>query len=123
MTTPTPVKEKKEAELDDILSGVDLSEKTEMGEVANNVFKKGAGRTNLTEDQVTLVLINDLMFKGLGLDELNPAETFMELKKSLDGWSTQKFVEAVGGMNNQRSGGTFGAVLGNAFKPRNGNQP
>jgi len=109
----------KKDSLDEVLNKVDLSEKTEMGEVANNIFQKGAGRTNLTDDEVCLVFINNAIFKGLGLNHLNPVDSFMELKKSHNGWSTEKFVQSTSGLANMRSGGTFGmAIKEKLFSPR-----
>ena len=107
-----------EENLDEVLNKVDLSQKTEMGEVASNVFQSGAGRTNLNPDEVALVFINKLIFKGLNMEELDPTSDFMELKKSMDGWSTNKFIEGLGGVNQNRNGGTLGGVLGGMFKPK-----
>ena len=105
--------------LDQVLDKVDLSQKTEMGEVAQNVFEAGAGRTNLSEDEICLVFINKLIFKGLNLQELDPTADFMELKKSLLVWSTEKFVEGLGGLQNQRSGGSFGSFVKEVlFRPK-----
>ena len=49
--------------LDEVLENVNLNEQTEMGEIASNMFKSGASRTNLSEDEVCLVFINDSIFK------------------------------------------------------------
>lgn len=109
---------KDENSLDHVLDNVDLSEKTEMGEVANNIFQRGAGRTNLSEEEGALCFINDAIFKGLQLDDLNPVENFMEIKKSVKGWSTEKFVQGMGGITNSRSGGMLGGIKDALFKPR-----
>ena len=105
--------------LDDVIERFDLSESTELGEVAQNIFKNVAGRTNLTNDEICLCLINDLIFKGLKMDNLNPVNGFLELKKSQGGWSVNKMVESVGGMLNNRSGGLIGDGFKNLFKPKN----
>ena len=109
---------KKESALDEVLDGIDLSEKTELGEVAQNIFSKGAGRTNLTDDEICLCLINDLIFKGLKMDKLNPVESFLELKKSQGGWSVNKMIEGVSGLANVRGGGMIGEGVKNLFRPR-----
>lgn len=100
--------------LDSVLSKVDLSEKTEMGEAAMHVFKTGKGRTNISNDEAILLFINKQIFSALGLDELDPTDDFIELKKSVEGWSTEKFVQVASGVQNQRAGG----IMGKLFSPR-----
>lgn len=111
-------KEEDEKDLDDMLRNMDLSEKTELGEVAQNIFHPGAGRTNLTDDEIALCLINDLVFKGLNMDDLNPVDKFIELKKSKQGWSVNKMVESVSGLAQVRSGGLVGERLNGLFRQR-----
>lgn len=97
--------------LESILQKLDINDKTETGEMALELFKNTAGRTNITQDEMVLLFINKAMFRGLGLDDLSPVDDFLELKKSVGGFAVQKFVEGVGGMANMRAGGSVGGWM------------
>lgn len=109
--------------LDDIMSKVDLNEKTELGEVAENVFRSSPSRSNISSDEHVLCWINQEIFNGLikkkgEFKDLNPVKSFLELKKSVNGWSTEKFVQSTAGVNDQRSGGLLGSIKNSLFTPR-----
>jgi len=101
----------KERTIDDELENIDLSEKTEMEGVAEQIFKEGDSRSNLFQEEIALILTCDLIFPVLGMDRHNPTGNFKNLAKSRKGWSTEKFVEAASRMQNSRSGGTMGGWM------------
>jgi len=90
--------------LDDILKRANVNEKTEMGEVASELFANTPSRTNITQDEMTLLFVNKALFRGLGIAELSPVNDFIELKKSVGGWNVEQFVRSMGGLNEQRKG-------------------
>ena len=106
-------KQSKEEKLEGILGSIDLNEKTEMGEVADQLFRNTPSRSNISNDEFILLFINNAEFKGLGkrcpnFAALNPVNDFLEFKKSVGGWNVQMFVESAGGMQNSRAGGSIG---------------
>lgn len=107
-----------EESIEDVLDKVDLSEKTEMEGVADQVFKPGSARTLLDNEEISNILICDVVMTSLGLDDVNPTNNFKELKKSLGGWSTEQFVRAASGIQDQRAGGGFMNGIKGLFTPK-----
>jgi len=101
-------------DLDEVLANVNMNEKTEMEGMADQIFKKGDSRSNLFEPEIGLIITCDVVFDVLSMQNFNPSKNFKSLAKSRRGWSTEKFVEAASGVQNQRSGGS----LGSFFKER-----
>jgi len=104
--------------IDDVLDKIDLNEKTEMEGVADQIFRSTPTRSNITPDEAAACFKCNAIFPTMGMDDENPVNGFLELKKSQSGWSTEKFVQATGGINEQRKGlmGTIGDKL---FKSNN----
>ena len=101
----------KDEELDDIVDQVQLGETSEMEGMANQIFKASTSRTNLSADEIGMTFSTGIVFSALGMVNHDPSLRFMELKKSQGGWSTEKFVQAAGGVQDQRSGGSMGAWM------------
>ena len=97
--------------IDDKIEGMDLSEKTEMGDFADQIHKERPSGSNINDDEGSAVLICKTIFPLLGMKDNNIADTFMEVAKSRHGWATEKVVEGAGGIQNQRSGGSIGGWL------------
>lgn len=111
----------KDAAIDDLVDNVSLTEKTELEGVADQVFKNEAGRTKLSEAEISACFVTKIVFESLGMKQDDPTDQFLELKKSHDGWNMNKFVEATGGAQNARSGGMLGGFLKDRlFTPRPG---
>lgn len=104
--------------LDEMLDKIDLSEKTEMGQVAEEIFKKGSGRSNISDDETGACFKCNVIFDTLGMQEDNPVDMFLELRKSKLGWATEKFVQSTSGMHDQRAGGMFGNLRDKLFTPK-----
>jgi len=102
---------KQDDDLDAIMDQVQLGEKTEMEGMADQIFKASTSRTNLTPDEIGMSFSTGIVFNALGMISHDPTMRFMELKKSQGGWSTEKFVQAAGGVQDQRSGGSMGAWM------------
>jgi len=96
--------------LDDVLNNVDLSEKTEMGDFAEQIHQPRQSGSNINPDESGAVIICKMVFPALGMRN-NIADTFLEVSKSRHGWATEKVVQGAGGMQNQRSGGSIGGWL------------
>lgn len=96
-------------DLDQILSSGQLNEKTELEGVAEQIFKADRTRTKLLNGEVSMVFVTDIVFDCLGMKTQNPTNKFMELKKSENGWSTEKFVQTTQQTNDNRSGGSIGS--------------
>ena len=104
--------------LDELMENIDLTEKTELQGVADEMFTAGTTRTKISPDEVGATFVTGIVFKALGMGELDPTNRFLELKKSEDGFSTEKFVQAVGGQMEQRSGsGFFNRIKGALMPP------
>jgi len=99
--------------IDDVLDKIDLNEKTEMEGMAEQIFKSTPTRSNITPDEASACFRCNAIFPTMGMGDENPVDGFLELKKSQLGWSTEKFVQAAGGVNDQRKGlmGTIGDKL------------
>jgi len=102
---------KKESEnIDDVLASMDLSEKTEMGDLAENIHRARPSGSNLTPDETSANLICKMIFPMLGM-KTNISDVHLELVKSRGGWATEKVVQSTGGIQDQRSGGSMGGWM------------
>jgi hypothetical protein len=110
--------------LEDDVKEWNVSQKSELEGVANQIFMDNDSgselpaidmRTNLESEEIGLCLVNDLVFKELGLKELSPTRQFKRLASSRRGWKTEAFVRTAQGTNDMRSGGSFGDKIGRLF--------
>lgn len=102
--------EEERSNIDDVLNNVDLSEKTEMGDFAEQIHKPRQSGSNIDGDESSAIIICKTVFPLLGMSD-NIADTFMEVAKSRHGWATEKVVQGAGGIQNTRSGGSIGGWL------------
>lgn len=100
----------KEENIDDILEGIDLSEKTEMGDFAEQIHRARPSGSNLTPDETSANLVCQIVFPVLGMVD-NISQKHLELAKSRGGWATEKVVQGAGGIQNTRSGGSIGGWM------------
>lgn len=103
--------------IEEIIENVNLTEKSEMEGVADQIFQSSPTRSNITHDETSACFKCNAIFPVMGMDDENPVSDFLELKKSQLGWSTEKFVQCTSGINDQRSGGMFKELGSKLFKP------
>ena len=113
--------------LDDDVNELNLKQTSELEGVAEQLFndskaKDGLSsidmRTNLEDEEVGLCLINDMIFKMIGMEELSPTRQFKRLASSRQGWKTEKFVNTAQGVNDRKAGGGFMDNMKSAFGRR-----
>ena len=105
--------------IDKLIDDINLNEKTELEGVADQIFKKGVSRTNLNPEEIGMTFTTGIVFDALGMKSKDPTERFMELNKSQQGWSMEKFVQTTNGVNDQRNaGGLGGFIKDRLFKPK-----
>jgi hypothetical protein len=102
--------------IEDELREISLKEPSELEGVAKQLFEDTDSndglssidmRTNLLDEEVGLCLINDIIFKQIGLSDLSPTRQFKRLASSRSGWKTEKFVQTASGVRDQRDGSGF----------------
>ena len=108
--------ETNEENLDDVLRNVDLSEKTEMGEVVKEFSENKPSASNLTSDEFRLTWRAKSILRRLSPSSTIIIDDFVDGKRSVDGWNTSRKVEAITGIQQQRTG-MMGRFI-DAFKPR-----
>ena len=97
-------KEQDEENLDDILKNVDLSEKTEFGEITKEFSENKPSSSNLTEDEFRLTWRAKSILRRLSPKSVLIIEDFIDGKRSVHGWNTGQKVQAITGVQQQRSG-------------------
>jgi hypothetical protein len=105
--------------LDDVLSKVNLTEKNEFEAMAEQIHKETPSRSNISGDEASACFRCNVIFPAIGLDEENPVDMFLELKKSQLGWATEKFVQCTNGALAQKQG-MMGALGQKLFTPNGG---
>lgn len=106
-----------EENLDDVLNKVDLSEKTEMGEVTKEFSENKPSSSNLTHDEHRLTWRARSILKRLSPRSADIINDFVDSKRSVDGWNTNRKVEAITGIQQQRQG-MMGRVVDKMFGSR-----
>ena len=103
-------KQQDEESIDELVDGLDLSEKTEMGDFAEQIHKPRSSGSNISVDENSAIIICKTVFPVLGMTN-NIADIFLETAKSRGGWATEKIVQGAGGIQNTRSGGSIGGWM------------
>lgn len=104
--------------IEELVENMDLTDKTEMGEFAEQIHRARPSGSNVTAEESGAVVQCKIIFPVLGMKN-NIADMFMEVAKSRGGWATEKVVQGAGGIQNQRSGGTFGGwIKDRLFTPK-----
>lgn len=106
----------KEENLEDAIKGVDLSEKTELGEVTKEFGENKPSSSNLTSDE------HKLTWRAKGIYSKYPKtlkliSDYIDSKRSVKGWNTEKKVEAIVGVKQDRGGNN---MLTKLFSPKQG---
>ena len=106
-----------EPTLDEVLSKVDLSEKTELGEVTKEFSENKPSSSNLTGDE------HKLTWRAKGIYSKYPKtlkmiSDYIDSKRSVKGWNTEMKVSAITGIQQQRTGGMLGGFMNKMFTPK-----
>lgn len=104
--------------LENRLRSVETVQASELQGVAREMFDTTPStisqKTKISGDERSLLLVNGQMFNTiLDMPELDPSHNFMEKSASVDGWKTNKFVEASQHTNtNRQNTGVFDRLAG-----------
>ena len=91
-----------EQSIDDAMDG--LQESTELGELAREFTKSHISSSNLSKDEHILTWRAKNILRRLSPKSVRIIDEFIDGKRSVGGWNTDKKVEAITGTMNQRSG-------------------
>jgi hypothetical protein len=110
--------EKTDKELEDMLKSASdgLTEKTELGEVTKEFGESKPSASNLTMDEFRLTWRAKNILKHMSPKSAAIIDEFIDMKRSVKGWNTEKKVEAIVGVRQQRSGEGF---MGRLLSPKN----
>lgn len=92
-----------------------LSETSELGEVTKEFGESKPSSSNLTSDEFRLVWRGKNILKHMSPKSAMIIDEFIDLKRSVKGWNTDKKVEAITGVQNQRSGN---GIMNKLFSPK-----
>jgi len=85
----------------------ELNDSSELGEVAKEFNKSTPSSSNLTKDEHILTWRATHILKRLSPKSVDIIRDFIDSKRSVGGWNTNKKVEAITGVQQQRSGNGF----------------
>ena len=94
-------------------------ETSEMGEVAREFNTNHPSSSNLTKDEHTLSWRGKNMLKNISPTAVEIINDFLDSKRSVGGWNTDRKVEAITGIHQQRSGG---GIMEKLFANKGGGQ-
>jgi len=84
-----------------------LTETTELGEVTKEFNRNTPSASNLTSDEMRLVWRGKNILKHMSPESAEMIDEFIDLKRSVKGWNTDKKVDAISGIREGRSGGNM----------------
>lgn len=113
--------ENEDSELEELLNR-GIADKTEFEAVAEQIHKETPSHSNIQQWEKSACFKCNTIFGEIGMKDENPVPMFLELNKSQLGWATEKFVQSVSGIQNQRSGGLFGTLRDKLFTPGSNSQ-
>lgn len=107
----------KEEDLDDLMerASANLNESTELGEISKDFKDNTPSSSNLTPDEFRLAWRGINILKRMSPSSVAIIEGFVDMKRSVGGWNTDRKVEAITGVQQQRSGNSF---MDKLFKPK-----
>jgi len=82
-----------------------LTESSELGEVTKEFNVQSPSSSNLTIDEMRLVWRGKHILQHMSPSSASIIDAFIDLKKSVSGWNTNRKVDAISGIRDQRSGG------------------
>jgi len=85
----------------------DLNETSELGEVAREFNDFSVSSSNLAKDEHVLLWRGKNILKRMSPKSVDILEDFMDSKRSVGGWNTDKKVQAITGIQESRGGGGF----------------
>lgn len=99
----------KEEDLDDLMdrASANLNEKTELGEISKDFKDNIPSSSNLTPDEFRLTWRGINILRRMSPSSVAIIEGFVDMKRSVGGWNTDRKVEAITGVQQQRSGNSF----------------
>ena len=106
----------KDDNLDELMQNIDLSEKTELGEVTKEFSENKPSSSNLSNDEFRLVWRAKSILKVLSPKSAGIIDDFVDMKRSVGGWNTHQKVSAITGIQQQRTG--FGEKFADFFRPK-----
>lgn len=112
-----PIAQPVDENLDAVLSKVDLSEKTELGEVSKEFSENRPSSSNLTSDEHKLVWRAKSILRRLSPTSLKIIDEYVDSKRSVNGWNTGQKVAAITGIQQQRQG-FGGKIMEKLFTPK-----
>jgi len=81
-----------------------INERSELGEVTKEFNQNKPSASNLSADEMRLVWRGKNILKHMSPQSSMMIDEFIDLKRSVRGWNTDKKVQAIGGIQEQRSG-------------------
>lgn len=92
-----------------------INERSELGEVTKEFSDNKPSASNLSGDEMRLVWRGKNILKEMSPESADIIDEFVDLKRSVKGWNTDKKVQAIGGVQEGRSGTGF---MNKLFGPR-----
>lgn len=103
--------------LESILNNPNALDKTELGEVSKEFGENKPSSSNLTPDEFRLAWRSKSILQRLSPKSEKIIDSFIDMKRSVQGWNTEKKVEAITGVHKQRQG-MFSKISDALFKPK-----
>lgn len=91
--------------------------KSDYGELGRQFDKNTPNSSNLTSDEQKLVWRANSILRRLSPKSMEIIKDFVDLKRSVNGWNTEKKVQALTGVSNNKQG-VGGKFLDKLFTPR-----
>ena len=92
-----------------------LTDKTELGEVTKEFGESKPSSSNLSADEFRLSWRGKNILKHMSPSSAKIIDDFIDMKRSVKGWNTDKKVEAIVGVQQQRSGQ---GIMSKLFSPK-----
>lgn len=92
-----------------------INERSELGEVTKEFGESKPSSSNLTSDEFRLAWRGKNILKHMSPKSALIIDEFIDMKRSVKGWNTEKKVEAIVGVQQQRSGQ---GIMNKLFTPK-----
>ena len=96
-------------------AGEAMTDKTELGEVSKEFGESKPSSSNLTMDEFRLAWRAKNILRHMSPKSALIVDEFIDMKRSVKGWNTDKKVEAIVGVREQRSGQ---GIMSKLFSPK-----
>ena len=81
-----------------------INEKTELGEVSKEFNENRWGSSNISRDEATLTWRGDEILREVSPESAAMVKRRLDILRSVKGWNTNMKVQAIGGVQERRSG-------------------